>query len=152
MGCKRHVLVLRTLQYERQHGCHAVVTAGSQPRRVSVREFGFLFGKPQCRQEKIIDDVSAGEVGSERDDPFPSQVSSPIDSPHQPAAGNTGAARDIDGSRNRTVDGEDLRCFVEDCRAAALFDKPDQIGRRILDLCAEKHTAIDVSEIVRGRS
>lgn len=150
MGRKRHALILRRSQYERQQGCHAIVTAGSQPRRISVREFGFLFGKAQRRQQKIIDDGAAGEVGPERDDPISSQVSSSIDSPHQAAAGNARAARDVNGNRDRAVDGDGFRCFVENRRTAALFDKPDQIGRHLLDLCAEKHTAVDVSEIRTG--
>jgi WD40 repeat protein len=43
------VLVLRWSQNGGQQGCHAIVTAGSEPRRVSVREFGFLLGKTERR-------------------------------------------------------------------------------------------------------
>ena len=51
------------------------MTAGSQPRRISVRELGFLLGEARRRQQEIIDDVSAGEVGSERDDPIAADAS-----------------------------------------------------------------------------
>jgi hypothetical protein len=149
MGPKRNVL-LRRRYYRRKQRFQAVVTTRSETGRISVRKLGFLFGKAQCRQQEIIDDVSAGEVGPERDDPILSQVSSPIDSPHQAAAGYARAARDINGNRDRAVDGDDFRCFVEHRRTTALFDKPGQIGRYLLDLRRKKHAAIDVSEIRPG--
>ena len=126
------------------------MTTGSDPRWISVREFGFLLGKAQCRQQEIIDDVPAKEVGPEGDDPIASQVSSPIDSPHQSAAGNARAARDIDGNRDRPVDGDNFRRFVERCGTTASFDKLDEIRRRLLDLGAKKHAAVDISEIGPG--